>query len=142
MDRNLARGLFLAALSLAFGLGSLRYQIGDFARAGAGLFPFMVSCLLFLVAVVTIIRSRFVEKVPLQFNFKNIALISSMVDTTCVTTWPPREATDEAEEASWFAWLAASALWRTVPVSCSIELAVCCRLLAVCSVRAERSALP
>ena len=75
MDRNLARGLFLAALSLAFGLGSLRYQIGDFARAGAGLFPFMVSCLLFLVAVVTIIRSRFVEKVPLQFNFKNIALI-------------------------------------------------------------------
>ena len=75
MDRNLARGLFLAALSLAFGLGSLRYQIGDFAHAGAGLFPFMVSCLLFVVAVVTIIRSRFVEKVPLHFNFKNIALI-------------------------------------------------------------------
>ena len=70
------------------------------------------------------------------------AVISSIVDTTCVTTSPPRCATAEADDASWLAWLAASALWRTVPVSCAIELAVCCRLLAVCSVRAERSALP
>ena len=35
-----------------------------------------------------------------------------------------------------------SALCLTVPVSCSMELAVCCRLLAVCSVRALRSWLP
>ena len=75
MDRNLARGLFLAAVSLAFGLGSLRYPVGDFAHAGAGLFPFMVSCLLFVVAIVTIIRSRFVEKVPLAFNVRNIGLL-------------------------------------------------------------------
>jgi hypothetical protein len=32
IDRNLARGLFLAAVALAFGIGSLRYPIGDFAR--------------------------------------------------------------------------------------------------------------
>ena len=46
------------------------------------------------------------------------------------------------DAASWLAWRAVSALWRTVPVSCSIELAVCCRLLAACSVRALRSWLP
>ena len=74
-DRNLVRGLFLAAVSLAFGLGALRYPIGDFSHAGPGLFPLLVSCLLFVIAVITIVRSRFVEPVPLNFNLKNIALI-------------------------------------------------------------------
>ena len=74
-DRNLVRGLFLAAVSLAFGLGALRYPIGDFSHAGPGLFPLLVSCLLFVIAVITIVRSRFVERVPLNFNLKNIALI-------------------------------------------------------------------
>jgi len=35
----------------------------------------MVSCLLFLIGVVTVIRSRFVQAVPLDFNLKNIALV-------------------------------------------------------------------
>jgi len=63
------------AISLGFGLGALRYPIGDFSRAGAGLFPLMVSCLLLLIAVITIIRSRFVEPLPLGFSARNIALI-------------------------------------------------------------------
>ena len=74
-DRNLVRGLFLAAVSLAFGLGALRYPIGDFSHAGPGLFPLLVSCLLFVIAVITIVRSRFVDPMPLNFNLKNIALI-------------------------------------------------------------------
>ncbi|MBI3345795.1 MAG: tripartite tricarboxylate transporter TctB family protein [Burkholderiales bacterium] len=74
-DRNLVRGLFLAALALAFGLGALRYPIGTFAHAGAGLFPLMVSSLLLVVALITIARSRFVPKVPLGFGFKNIGLL-------------------------------------------------------------------
>ena len=74
-DRNLVRGLFLAAISLAFGLGALRYPTGDFSRAGAGLFPLMVSCLLFLIGVFTVVRSRFVERVHLEFSMKNIAII-------------------------------------------------------------------
>jgi hypothetical protein len=74
-DRNLARGLFLVAISLAFGLGSLRYHIGEFSRAGPGLFPLMVSCLLFLIGLITVVRSRFDERVPLNFNLKNIAII-------------------------------------------------------------------
>ncbi len=74
--------------------------------------------------------------------FFDDALISSIVDTTCDTTLPPRVAISEAEFARPCAWLAASALWRRVLVSSSIELAACCRLPAVCSVRALRSWLP
>jgi hypothetical protein len=63
------------AISLAFGLASLRYPIGQFSRAGPGLFPLLVSCLLFLIGLITVVRSRFVERVHLNFNMKNIALI-------------------------------------------------------------------
>jgi hypothetical protein len=76
-DRNLVRGLFLMAISLAFGLVSLRYPIGQFSRAGPGLFPLLVSCLLFLIGLITVVRSRFVERVHLDFKMKNIALILS-----------------------------------------------------------------
>ena len=74
-DRNLVRGLFLIAISLGFGLTSLRYPTGHFARAGAGLFPLIVSSLLLLIGLITVVRSRFVEHVHLAFNAKNIALI-------------------------------------------------------------------
>jgi len=74
-DRNLSRGLFLIAISLAFGLGSLRYPTGQFSHTGPGLFPLLVSCLLFLIGLITVVRSRFVESVRLDFKIKNIALI-------------------------------------------------------------------
>ena len=74
-DRNLLRGIFLIAISLVFGLGALNYPIGHFDRAGAGLFPLMVSCLLFLIGVITVFRSRFVERVRPEFNVRNIAII-------------------------------------------------------------------
>jgi hypothetical protein len=63
------------AISLAFGLTSTSYKIGDFARAGPGLFPAIVSALLFLIGVATVIRSRFVAHVPLELHVKNIAII-------------------------------------------------------------------
>lgn len=74
-NANLVRGLVLIAIALAFGLQSLRYPIGEFSRAGAGLFPLMVSFLLLLIGVITVVRSRFVEYVHIQFNMKNIAII-------------------------------------------------------------------
>ena len=74
-DRNLVRGLFLIAIALAFGLTSLRYPIGHFSRAGPGLFPLMVSCILFVIGLTTVVRSRFVEHVHIQLNLKNIAII-------------------------------------------------------------------
>ena len=63
------------AVSLVFGLGSLRYPIGQFSHAGPGLFPLMVSCLLFLIGLITAVRSRLVRREPMEFNYKNIALI-------------------------------------------------------------------
>ncbi len=63
------------AIALAFGLQSLRYTIGDFSHAGPGLFPALVSSLLFVIGVVTVIRSRLVDKVRLDLNPKNIAII-------------------------------------------------------------------
>jgi hypothetical protein len=74
-DRNLVRGLFLMAIALIFGLTSLRYPIGQFSRAGPGLFPLMVSSLLFLIGLITVVRSRFVERIHIEFNMKNIAII-------------------------------------------------------------------
>ena len=74
-DQNLLRGLFLAAISLAFGITSLNYNIGNFSHAGAGLFPLMVSSLLFGIAVITIVRSRLVKRVPLNINLRNIGLL-------------------------------------------------------------------
>lgn len=74
-NRNLVRGFFLIAISLAFGLQSLHYPIGQFSRAGPGLFPLLVSCILFLIGLINVVRSRFVERVYLDFNMKNIALI-------------------------------------------------------------------
>ena len=74
-DRNLVRGLFLMAISLIFGLSSMRLSIGEFSRAGPGLFPLMVSGLLLLIALATIVRSRFVERVDIEFNIKNISII-------------------------------------------------------------------
>ena len=56
-NRNLLRGLFLVAIALVFGLGSLKYPTGSFERAGPGLFPLLVSSLLFLLGVVTVVRN-------------------------------------------------------------------------------------
>lgn len=75
-DRNLARGIFLVAIALLFGItAAINYPIGDFARAGPGLFPIMISCLLFLVGTATIVRAYFTDKAPLTFNIRNIGLI-------------------------------------------------------------------
>ena len=75
IDRNLARGVFLAAIALTFGLNSLRYTIGDFSRPGPGLFPLMISSMLLVIAVAVIVRSFFVGREALHFPLKNISLL-------------------------------------------------------------------
>ena len=74
-DRNLARGLALTGIALAFGLGALRYPMGDFGRAGPGLFPLLVSSLLLLLGIITIVRSFLVEREAIEFNVRNIGII-------------------------------------------------------------------
>ncbi|MEY4099736.1 MAG: hypothetical protein RL300_907 [Pseudomonadota bacterium] len=63
------------AIALIFGLGSLNYQLGQLSRAGPGLFPLMVSSIVFLIGVVSVVRSRFVKAEPVTYNFKNISVI-------------------------------------------------------------------
>ena len=75
-DRTLVRGLFLSAIALAFGVTAyLHYPIGEFGRAGPGLFPLMISCMLLLVGLATVVRSRFMATEPLDFRARNIAII-------------------------------------------------------------------
>jgi hypothetical protein len=74
-DRNVLKGLFLMAIALAFGLGSLKYPVGKLERAGPGFFPLLVSSILFLLGLAMLVRSRFMERVPMVFNMRNIAII-------------------------------------------------------------------
>ena len=76
-NRNLLKGLFLIAIALVFGLGSLRYPMGTFARAGPGLFPLLVSALLLLVGLTIVVRSVLSERVAMAFSVRNIALVSA-----------------------------------------------------------------
>lgn len=72
---NFVSGLFLMAIALVFGLVSFQYKIGQFSRAGPGLFPLLVSSLVFLIGVATMVRSRFIAPVPLNYNLRNIVLV-------------------------------------------------------------------
>ncbi len=75
IDRNLARGLFLALIALVFGGNALRYQTGALSHAGPGLFPLLVSGVLMVIALLIIVRSRFQQSERLDLNIKNIGLL-------------------------------------------------------------------
>jgi hypothetical protein len=74
-NRNFVRGLCLMAIALVFGGVSFNYTLGELSRSGPGLFPLMVSSFLFIIGVLTVVRSHFVDPVPLDYSVKNIALI-------------------------------------------------------------------
>ncbi len=74
-NRNLLQGLFLIAIALVFGLGALNYPMGGFGRAGPGLFPLLVSSLLFLLGVAAVVRALLTERVHLDFKLRNIGVI-------------------------------------------------------------------
>ena len=74
-NQSLSRGLVLAGIALAFGLGALRLPIGQLSHSGAGLFPLMVSGLLLILALIMMARSFVLASAPLSLNVKNIAVI-------------------------------------------------------------------
>ena len=76
-NQNLAKGIALIAIALAFGLPSLRYPMGNISSAGPGLFPIVMSCTLLVIGIAVIVRSHFITKVPLTFTVRNIALVSA-----------------------------------------------------------------
>jgi hypothetical protein len=74
-DVNFVSGLFLIAIAALFGGVSLTYNIGEFSQAGPGLFPLVISILLLLIGIATVVRSRLVPSVPIDYRFKNITLV-------------------------------------------------------------------
>jgi glycerol uptake facilitator-like aquaporin len=88
-DRNLLKGLFLLAVSLAFALGAwFRYPLGSFERPGPGFFPLMVGGFLGVLAIGMLVRSRFMEREKMSFNVNNIALIlGSLVGFALLSQW-------------------------------------------------------
>ena len=74
-NRVVVRGLFLMGIALLFGLNSLRYLLGNLGRAGPGLFPLMVSGILFLIGAITVAYARFSEPERLDYSIKNISII-------------------------------------------------------------------
>jgi hypothetical protein len=70
LNSQALRGLFLVLISALFGFSSLDYKIGQFSKAGPGLFPLVISSMLFLIGLAMVIKSRFIASEPLHFNPK------------------------------------------------------------------------
>ncbi len=121
IDRHLARGLFLAAIALTFGIASLRHQVGTLSHAGPGLFPLMVSGLLLLIALITIVRSRFTERVPLELAVRNIGLLLAALCAFALTS-KLLNMTAGIVVMVFIASLAASqrSVWRSVQISAGL----------------------
>jgi len=58
----------------------LNYQVGTFSRAGPGLFPLLVSCIVGLIGVVMMVRGWVEKPEPITFKVRNIfILLASLV---------------------------------------------------------------
>ena len=77
VNQHVGRGLLLAVVSLFFLLQAPALKIGSLSRPGPGLFPVIVASLLLFIAIVIVVRSHFLEAVPLDFHFRNIALVAA-----------------------------------------------------------------
>jgi hypothetical protein len=87
-NRNFVRGVVLMAIALLFGFVSLiNYPIGQMSKSGPGMFPLMVSSFLFFIGLLSVVRSHFVESIPLDCNVKNISIVLlSLVGFSVIST--------------------------------------------------------
>jgi hypothetical protein len=76
------------AIALLFGFVSLiNYPIGQMSKSGPGMFPLMVSSFLFFIGLLSVVRSHFVESIPLDCNVKNISIVLlSLVGFSVIST--------------------------------------------------------
>jgi len=102
VNQNIGRGLLLAAVALLFLVQAPKLTIGSLSRPGPGLFPVMVASLLFFIAIVIVVRSRFLESVPLDFHFRNIALVAASIAALLLCEWryPPPQISLFSEQRS------------------------------------------
>jgi hypothetical protein len=88
VNQNTGRGLLLAAVALLFLFQAPRYTIGSLSRPGPGLFPVIVAGILLIIGIAIVVRSHFIEVVPLDLRVRNIALIAaSLVGFALVTEY-------------------------------------------------------
>lgn len=82
------RGSFLILFSSVFGMSSLHYPIGRLGRAGPGLFPLVISSMLFLIGVAMLVRARFETPESHSFNIKSIGVVVlSLCGFGLLSTW-------------------------------------------------------
>ncbi len=74
-NRKVMRGLALIAVALFFGLQASQLQLGTLARAGAGLFPMIVSVAVGLIGLAMLVQAHFEAAEQMSFDVKNIAII-------------------------------------------------------------------
>lgn len=74
-NQKILRGVTLIAVALFFGLQAASYPLGSFAKAGAGMFPLIISAAVGLIGLVMLVQARFEAAEPARFNPKNIAII-------------------------------------------------------------------
>jgi len=77
VNQNTWRGLLLAAVALLFLLQAPSYPMGSLSKPGSGLFPVLVAGSLLIIGMAIVVRSHFIEAVPLDFHVRNIALIAA-----------------------------------------------------------------
>ncbi len=74
-NQQLIKGLALVGIALLFGIPALGYRLGNFTQPGPGLFPLIISGILLAIGIAAVVKSRFIERVPMDFKLRNIALI-------------------------------------------------------------------
>ncbi len=75
VNQKVMRGMALIGIASFFGVQSATYPLGTLARAGAGLFPLMISGIVGLIGLVMLVQSRFEAPQPMRFNLKNTAIV-------------------------------------------------------------------
>lgn len=85
---KLTRGLVLIAIALFFGVQAADYSIGNFANAGPGLFPLVISIMVGLVGLAMVVQSRFEAREGLRFSPRNIGIVlASLVGFVLISQW-------------------------------------------------------
>ena len=74
-NSHTVKSLFLVLVALIFGATALDYKIGQFSKAGPGLFPLVVSGMLLVIGLVMLVKSRFQAAEPLHIQVRNIGLL-------------------------------------------------------------------
>ena len=67
-------------IALVFGSVSVTYKVGLFVRPGPGMFPLIVSSLLFMIGLFMVVRARFVAAVAMDYKSDRDRLINGPVE--------------------------------------------------------------